>query len=79
MESIVSFKNIEHIKFGGDTSQGSKGIEGEEMVSGLNQYTLYEHMIFLINKKLNYNYDKDCHYPLSFIHSFFYTSTIHNS
>lgn len=47
---IHSFKNIEHIKFGGNTSQGSKGIEGEEMGSGLSQYTLYEYMIFLIKK-----------------------------
>lgn len=64
------------MKFGRNNSRGREGIKGEQMGSGLGQYALYEYMKFLINKKLNYNCDRDCHYPLSFTHPFFYSSPV---
>lgn len=79
LSGIHRFKNTEHMKLGGNNNQGREGNEKKEMGSRLGQYTLYEYMKSLINKKLNYNCDRDCHYPLSFIHSFFYTSPVHNS
>lgn len=50
LSGIQSFKNIEHMKLGGNNSQGREGIEKKEMGSGLGQYTLYEYMKSLINK-----------------------------